>query len=126
MNILLWVLQVALALQAFAGGAYKIVKFEELENSPAMAALSRGGWAAVGVLEMACGVLLVAPAAVGWMPGLTPLAAVVLALESFALAALYARHSTKLTATNPLVYVVVSGVLAAFVAYGRYALAPIS
>jgi len=122
MNILLWVLQVALALLCLAGGAYKIFQFDELAKVPATAALPRGGWAALGVLEMVCGVLLIVPAAVNWMPVLTPLAAAALALETLALAGLYARYSLKLAATNPLVWSVGMGLVAAFVAYGRYAL----
>ncbi|HEY9857163.1 MAG TPA: DoxX family protein [Stenomitos sp.] len=122
MNILLWVLQVALALQTFAGGAYKIVQFDAIAQMPAMSALPRGGWGAIGVLEMLLAVLLVVPAATKWLPVLTPLAAVALALESFALAGLYGRYSLQLTATNPMVYVIVGGLLAALVAYGRYAL----
>jgi hypothetical protein len=125
MHVLLWVLQIVLALQAVAGGAYKVFQFDKLENAPPTAALPRAGWTAIGVLEIVCGLLLVLPAATGWMPILTPLGAAVLAVESFALAALYARHSLNIAATNPLVYVVFSGVLAAFVAYGRYALAPV-
>lgn len=121
MNLLLWVFQVLLALQSFSGGAYKLFKFDEIASVPAMGALSSGGWGALGVLEMICAVLLIVPAALNRMPVLTPLAAAVLALESFALAALYARYSLQLSATNPLVYVVMGGLLAAFVAYGRYA-----
>lgn len=124
MNILLWVVQIALALQTFAGGAYKAFMFDTVTAEPWFGALSRGGWAAVGLLEMLCAVLLVVPAATKWMPGLTPLGAAVLALESLALAVLYGRYSLQLTATNPLVYVIVGGLLAAFVAIGRYALLP--
>lgn len=124
MNVLLWVLQVALALLSLGGGAYKVFMFDELAKVPAMGALARGGWGALGVFEMLCAVLLVVPAAAKWMPVLTPLAAAALALESLALAGLYARYSLKLTATNPLVWVVVMGLLAAFVSYGRYALRP--
>jgi hypothetical protein len=124
MNILLWVLQVALALLCLAGGTYKVFKFDELASTAFYSALSRGGWSALGMFEMLCAVLLVVPAAVKWMPVLTPLAAAALALESLALAGLYARYSLKLTATNPLVWSVVMGLLAAFVAYGRYALRP--
>jgi hypothetical protein len=126
MNILLWVLQIALALFCLAGGAYKNFQFEELAKMPATAALPRGGWSAIGVFEMSCAVLLVVPAAAKWMPALTPLAAVALALESLALGALFARYSLKLTAANPLVWVVGMGLVAAFVAYGRYALSPIA
>ena len=122
MNVLLWVLQVALALLYFAGGAYKALQFDQIANQ--MAPLSRGGSAAVDVLEMLCAVMLVVPAAAKWMPALTPLAAAVLALDSLALSGLYARHSLELAATNPLVWSLVMGLLAAFVAYGRYALRP--
>jgi len=124
MNILLWVLQVALALLNLAGGAYKLLKFDELAKVPATGALPRGGWGALGVLEILCAVLLIVPAAAKWMPLLTPLAAAVLALEGLALAGLYARYSLELAATNPLVWSLVMGLLAAFVAYGRYALRP--
>src|SRR5437667_1222793 len=115
MNVLLWVIQVALAFLYLSGGAYKVFKFDALANH--MRALSRGGWRALGVLEMVGAVLLVVPA-------VTPLAAAALALETLALGGLYARYSLKLAATNPMVWAVVMGLLAAFVAYGRYALMP--
>ena len=124
MNVLLWVLQVALALLYLAGGYYKAFMFDELANQ--MTALSRGGWGALGVFEMLGAVLLVVPAAAKWMPVLTPLAAAALALETLALAALYARYPLKLTAANPLVWSVMMGLLVAFVAYGRYALRPVA
>ena len=123
MNVLLWVLQIALALLYLAGGAYKTFMFDELASQ--MRALSRGGWGAVGVFEMLGAVLLVVPAAATWMPILTPLAAAALALETLALAGLYARYSLKLTVAKPLVWAVVMGLLVAFTAYGRYALTPL-
>src|SRR5437867_7840179 len=123
MNVLLWVLQVALALLYLAGGSYKVFKFDELANH--LRALSRGGWRALGLLEMLGAVLLIVPAAANWLPVLTPLAAAALALETLALAGLYARYSLKVAATNPMVWAVVMGLLATFVAYGRYALKPL-
>lgn len=119
MNLLLWVIQGALALLYLSGGAYKAFSFDELASQ--MRAIPHGGWRVLGVIEMVGAVLLVVPAAMGWMPFLTPLAAVVLALETFALAGVYAQYSRKLAATNPLVWSVVMGLLAIFVAYGRYA-----
>ncbi len=124
MNVLLWVFQVALALLSFSGGAYKVFMFDELAKVPTTGALSRGGWGALGVFEMLCAILLIVPAAVKWRPVLTPLAAAALALESLALAALYAQYSLKLAATNPLVWVVAMGLMAVFVASGRYAARP--
>jgi hypothetical protein len=123
MNVLLWILQGALALLYLAGGSYKVFSFDELANQLTM--LSRGGWRALGVIEMIGAVLLIVPAATKWMPGLTPLAATVLALETLGLAALYAQYSLKVAATNPLVWSVVMGLMVAFVAIGRYALRPL-
>jgi hypothetical protein len=124
MNFFLWVLQVALALLYMAGGFYKAFKFDDLAKVPSTAALSRSGWGALGMFEMLGAVLLVVPAAAKSMPVLTTIAAAALALETLALAGLYARYSLKLTAHNPLVWSLVMGLLAAFVAYGRYALVP--
>jgi VIT1/CCC1 family predicted Fe2+/Mn2+ transporter len=124
MNILLWVLQAVLALLYLSGGAYKVFSFDELASQ--MTVLSRGGWRALGVLEILGAVLLIVPAVTKWMPILTPLAAAVLALETLAIGALYARYSLELAVTNPMVWAVVMGLLAAFVAYGRYALRPLA
>ena len=123
MNILFWVLQAALAFLYLTGGAYKTFKFAELAKQ--ISALPHGGWRALGVLEMLGAVLLIVPAAAQWLPVMTPVAATVLALETLALAALYSRYSLKVAASNPMVWAVVMGVLAAFVAYGRYALTPL-
>ena len=85
MNVLLWVLQGALAFLYLSGGAYKVFKFDALANHLRA-----------------------------------------LALETLALAGLYARYSLRLAATNPMVWAVVMGLLVAFVAYGRYALRPLA
>lgn len=126
MNILLWVLQGVLALLFLSGGAYKVLQFDQLPNY--MRNLSRGGVGAIGVLEVVGAILLIVPAATTWMPGLTPLAAAVLAVESMALAGITARRafSLRLTAANPLVWNVGMALLAVVVAYGRYAVSPLS
>ncbi|HEY3935760.1 MAG TPA: hypothetical protein VGL65_14195 [Gemmatimonadales bacterium] len=120
MNIILWVLQIVLALLCLAGGAYKVFAFQVVPMIPSTSALPRAGWTVLGVFEIVCGLLLVIPGATHWMPGLTPLAAAALTLESLALAAMYARYSLALVATNPLVYVVPMAVFALLVAWGRY------
>jgi len=124
MNVLLWVLQGVLALLYFSGGAYKIVSFNELATMPATAALPQAGWAVLGVLEILGAILLIAPAAMNWKPWLTPLAAAVLAAESLTLTVVFSRYSLDIAATNPLVWTLSLGAIAAFVAYGRYALRP--
>lgn len=124
MNVLLWVLQAALALLYFSGGAYKVFSFDEVASH--MTAISRNGWGAVGAFEVLGALLLIVPAALKWMPVLTPIAAGALALEALALSMLFARYSLKLSVENPLVWNVVMGLMAAFLAYGRYALRPIA
>ena len=124
MNVVLWILQALLAFFYLSGGAYKLFKFEELANQ--LSALPHGAWRVLGALEIAGGILLIIPAATKWMPLLTPIAAAVLALETLALSALYARYSLTLAASNPLVWSAVMGLLVAFVAYGRFALSPLA
>ncbi|HEY5082299.1 MAG TPA: DoxX family protein [Bauldia sp.] len=126
MNVLLWILQIALALFCVAGGQYKVFHFDELAKMPQTGAMSRGVWGAIGIFEMLCAILLIVPAATNWIPVLTPLAAAAVALEGLSLAFLFAQYSLALTATNPLIYVVVMGLVAAFVAYGRFALKPLA
>jgi|SRR5262245_18364248 len=123
MNVLLWVTQAALALLCLSGGAYKAFKFDELASQ--MRVLSHSAWRTLGVLEIACGILLVVPAAASWMPVATPIAAAALTLETLLLSGLYARYSLKLTAANPFVWSVAMALMAAFVAYGRYQLSPL-
>jgi hypothetical protein len=124
MKVFVWVLQIALALLCLAGGAYKVFMFDQVASEIWYGALPRSGWGALGVFEMVCGILLIVPAAVDWMSAVTPLAAAALALETLILAGLYGRYSLQLTATNPLVWAVLMGLLAAIVAFGRYALRP--
>jgi hypothetical protein len=124
MNIILWILQVALALLYLAGGAFKTFNPDDVAKQ--ITAVPRGGWVAVGVFEVLGAVLLIVPAAAHWMPVLTTLAAALLALETLTLAALYARYSLQIAVTNPLVWAVPMGVMAAFVASGRYSLSPLA
>lgn len=120
MNILLWIVQVVLALLCLAGGAFKATNPGDVAQQ--ISALPRAAWRALGVFEVLAALLLVGPAAIGWLPALTPLAAAALALETLLLALVYARYSLRLTAANPLVFAVPMFLMAAFVAYGRYAL----
>jgi len=126
MNVLLWALQVGLALFYLAGGAYKLFSYDELAKVPATAALPRAGWSALGVFEIVGAILLVLPAATKSLPVLTPVAAAALACEALALSVSNARYSLQLAATNPLVWTAAMCLVAAFVAYGRYVLQPVA
>ena len=114
MNVLLWVVQVLLALFAIGGGTFKLLAYDQLAKMPQAAAIPHAGWIALGVFEIVCGLLLIIPAA-----KMIPIAAIALAIESIALAVVYARYSMELTAQNPLVWVVIMTVMALFIAIGR-------
>ncbi len=117
MNILLWVLQIVVAFLYISGGAYKVFKVENLAGH--FRGLPANVWRALGVIELVGGVLVVVPAKVTGVPMLTAFAAAVLAIESLALAAAYARKSLKLVAANPFGWCATMGLLAAVVAYAR-------
>ena len=118
MTVFLWILQIAVAFLYVAGGAYKTFNPDELLKG--LVPFSRQTWIALGVLEMAGGLLVVVPAALKWMPGLTPAAAAVLAVETAVLAAIYSRYSRAWSVENPMTWAVCMFVLVAIVAYGTY------
>lgn len=121
MNILLWVLQVALAWFCIAGGFFQIFKFAELQKGVAsMRALPRGLWAFLGVVSCVAGVGLILPAAINVLPIVTPIAAAIIAVESIVISAIYIHYGDR----PPLTYSVIMAILATFIAYGRFVLAP--
>lgn len=124
MHVILWTLQIALALLYFAGGAYKT--FQPAALMSQLPGVPPAVWMALGVVELIGAVLLVVPALTRWMPNLVVVAAVVLTIETLALAALYARYSRHITVENPLVWAVMMAGLVAFLAYGRHALRPLA
>jgi uncharacterized membrane protein YphA (DoxX/SURF4 family) len=119
MNVFLWVLQAALAFLYIAGGAFKVFKVEALAGH--FRGLNPNVWRALGVFEVVGGVLLVLPARVTGIPTLTALVAALLAIETLTIAAAYGRKSLKFVAANPFPWSATMGLLAAFVAWGRYA-----
>lgn len=122
MNILLWVLQVALAWFCIAGGFFQIFKFEDLKKGVvSMRALPRGLWAFLGAIGCLAGFGLIFPAAIGVLSIVTAVAAIVVAVHSVFISALYVYYRDF----SPLIYTLVMAVLAAFISYGRFVLAPL-
>jgi len=122
MNTLLWVLQIIAAFLYGASGIMKIFMFDKISGDvPSFGALPRRAWMALGILELVCTVGLIVPSAFRWKPGLTPLAAAVLAIESLVFIGVHAKYRE----TGSIIMSGVLGLLMAFVAYGRMVLAPI-
>jgi putative oxidoreductase len=122
MNTLLWVLQIIAAFLYGASGIMKIFMFDKISGDvPSFGALPRRAWMALGILELVCTVGLIVPSAFRWKPGLTPLAAAVLAIESLVFIGVHAKYRE----TGSIIMSGVLGLLMAFVAYGRMVLQPI-
>lgn len=121
MNIVLWVLQVALALLCISGGAFQIFKLEELQKGvTAMRALPRGVWTLLGALGCLGGLGLLLPGALD-LPGLAPLAAAAVTVQSLPICAAYVRYRDR----SPLPYSMAMVLMAAFICYGRLELQPL-
>ncbi len=122
MNVLLWILQILAALLYGASGVMKVFMFDKISaDVRSFDALPRTAWMVLGVLELACTVGLIVPAALHWHPMLTVAAAIVLALESLVFIGVHSKYRE----TTPIVMSGVLGLVMALVAYGRMVLAPI-
>lgn len=122
MHILLWVLQVVAALLYLASGTMKVFMWDRIKDQvPSFGALPRQGWLVLGLIELVCVAGLVAPGALGWHPSLTVVAATVLALESLVFIWVHVRYRE----TGSIIMSGALGLIMAFVAWGRHAIAPL-
>jgi len=122
MNILLWVLQLALALLCISGGVFQIFKLDDLKKGvAAMRALPRSLWTFLGAFGCVGGLLLILPGLMHWQPSLTPLAAAAVALQSALISVFYLRYRDR----APLPYSVTMAMLALFICYARLSLEPL-
>lgn len=123
LHITLWVVQVLLALLfIWAGGIKLVLPLEQLAGPPGSVVLP--GWFVrfIGVAELLGGLGLILPALLRIRPGLTPLAAAGLVIIMIGAVGITIAGGVNVgLAAIPGV----TGLLAAFVAYGRWRLAPI-
>jgi uncharacterized membrane protein YphA (DoxX/SURF4 family) len=122
MNTLLWVLQILGALLYGASGVMKVFMFDEISKDvPSFGALPREVWMALGILELVCTAGLILPGALRWKPGLTVVAASVLAIESLVFIGVHIKYRE----IAPIVMSGMLGLIMAFIAYGRAVLKPL-
>lgn len=121
MNIVLWVLQVLLAVHTVIGAVWKFSNPEQ--TVPSLSAIPHPVWLTLSVVELIVAVGFVLPAVVKPLGILAPIAAVCIAAEMLIFCAvfLFARS----TAYGHLVYWLVVAAICAFVAYGRFVLRPL-
>lgn len=122
MNVLLWILQVILALHTAAGAAFKVTHSPE-QTMPSLKPIPSGVWSVMMVVELVCAVCLVVPAFSKRLGFLVPLAATYLILEMLAFSGLHLRSGAK--SYGSIGYWLVVAAVCAFVAYGRRVLRPI-
>lgn len=120
MNRTLWIIQILLAaLFLFSGAAKFFTPAEQMtQGMPPWMSISFLHF--VGICEMLGGIGLILPGLLHIKPGLTPLAAACLVIIMIGATTVTVMSGMVVTALLPLV----TGLLAAFVAYGRWKLAP--
>lgn len=116
MNILLWALQVLLALWSITGGLYMINNYNELAKKWALDALPGPFWMILGAVQVLFALGLVLPGLFRILPGLVLVAAVVLAVVSIAGVTLYTAYS----GFPGMLWGLLPAVIALFIAYGRW------
>jgi hypothetical protein len=119
-NILLWVLQILLALHTATGAAWKF--FNSEQAVPSLSAIPHGVWLAMGVFELACAAALLVPALFGSLGVLAPLAAVGIAVEMLVFCVLHLASGDP--SFGPPIYWLIVAAICAFIAYGRFVLRP--
>lgn len=122
MSVILWILQVLLALLFIFAGVMKFVMSVEEMNAHATVPLPGLLLHFIGVCEVLGGIGLLLPSLLKVKPGLTPLAALGLAIITGGATVLNLMGPVKVMAAYPFVVCL----LCLFVAYGRWRLKPIS
>lgn len=118
MNIVLWVLQVLLALHTAMGAVWKLKNSDRVV--PSLGAIPRKTWLVLCVFELLCSLGLVLPAVAASFAVAAPIAAVGIGAEMLLFCGMHLRSGA--TKHGPAVYWLVVAALCAVVVYGRLAI----
>jgi hypothetical protein len=120
MNILLWVLQFALAVHTLIGAVWKF--FNSEQTVPSLSAIPHGLWLTIGVVELFFGLALVLPAFNRSFGMLAPIAAACIAaiMLLYCVLHLYSGDPNH----GQMIYWLVVAAVCAFIIYGRLVLRP--
>lgn len=117
LNLILWIIQAILAAMFLMAGVMKALQYERAKATlPWVKDVSKGLVTFIGVSELLGGLGLILPLLTGILPWLTPLAAAGLALIMILALAFHAKRGES----SAIIFNLVLGILAAFVAYGRW------
>ncbi|MFO7445693.1 MAG: DoxX family protein [Ignavibacteriaceae bacterium] len=121
MNILLWILQVFLALHTITGAFWKF--FNSEQTVPSLKLIPHGVWLTMSFIELLCSLGLILPALDKRLAVLAPIAATCIAVEMLLFSGLHIYSGQD--NYGSLVYWLVVAAICAFIAYGRFVLKPI-
>ena len=120
MNILLWVLQVLLALHTTMGAVWK---FSHSGADVSLKAIPHGVWLSLIVIEFLCALGLVMPAISKNLGILAPVAATVIGAEMLFYCIM--QFATGEVVYSEIIYWLVVAAFCAFIAFGRFVLKPL-
>lgn len=120
-NVLLWILQVLLALHTAVGAVWKWSNSEH--TMPSLGAIPHGVWLGMSVLELLCVIALIVPAFSKRLAILAPIAAAFVAAEMLFFSGVHLASGS--TSIGPVIYWLVVAAICAFIVYGRLVLKPI-
>lgn len=121
MNILLWILQVMLALHTAIGAGWKL--FNSEQTIPTLSAIPHGVWMVLIPFELICAIGLVVPALAPSLGWLVPLAALGIAIEMLVFSGVHLRADAG--GNSQMTYWLVVAALCAMVAVGRWMISPL-
>jgi len=124
MNIVLWIVQILLALAFLMAGGMKVSQpIEKLKKAMSWTShTSVGTVRLIGILEILGALGLILPAVTHILPWLTPVAAIGLVLTMIGAAIVHIRLKEFAGLGAPLVLFL----LALFIVYGRFMISPLS
>jgi hypothetical protein len=121
MNIVLWILQIALALHTVIGAVWKFSHSEQ--TVPSLKAIPHGAWLALCGIELLCSVGLILPAFNRSLSTLVPIAATAIATEMLLFCGVHLRSGEA--KHGEMIYWLIVAAVCAFTAYGRIRLKPL-
>jgi len=121
MNMLLWVLQVLLALHTIMGAVWKFSNSEQ--TVPSLSAIPHGVWLGMSGVELILSLGLVLPAIFKPLAIAAPTAAALIAAQMLVFCGI--ALGSGIASPGELIYWLVVAVISAFIAYGRFVLVPL-
>jgi predicted membrane protein len=116
MNIVLWILQILLALHTTMGAVWKLSHSEQ--SVPSLTAIPHGLWLAMSIVEIICSLALILPLFRKRLGRLPAVAAICIASEMLMFSGLSVfAHSAE---SKEITYWLIVAAVCAFIVYGRF------